>query len=96
MRVLYRVGAGIALYLCASHINDRILFAPFSERSTYGGTHAMAAAVGEENIGRQTRDLEEDLPSFILFLKDKYVKTWLKRWKDTSDPLFHPSSPLQS
>ena len=62
MRVLYRVGAGIALYLCASHINDRILFAPFSERSTYGGTHAMAAAVGEENIGRQTRDLEEDLP----------------------------------
>ena len=39
-------------------------------------------------------DLEEDLPSFILFLKDKYTSTWLKRWKDPCDPLFHPSSPL--
>ena len=39
-------------------------------------------------------DLEEDLPSLILFLKDKYIKTWLRRWKDPCDPLFHPSSPL--
>ncbi len=39
-------------------------------------------------------DLEEDLPSLILFLKDKYTDAWLKRWKDPSDPLFHPSSPL--
>ena len=39
-------------------------------------------------------DLEEDLPSFILFLKAKHTSAWLKRWKDPSDPLFHPSSPL--
>ncbi len=39
-------------------------------------------------------DLEEDLPSLILFLKDRYTSIWLKRWKDPSDPLFHPSSPL--
>ena len=39
-------------------------------------------------------DLEEDLPSLILFLKEKYRSSWLKRWKDPSDPLFHPSSPL--
>ncbi len=39
-------------------------------------------------------DLEEDLPSLILFLKDEYINAWLKRWNDPSDPLFHPSSPL--
>jgi len=39
-------------------------------------------------------DLEEDLPSFILFLKESHSSTWLKRWEDPSDPLFHPSSPL--
>ena len=39
-------------------------------------------------------DLEEDLPSLILFLEAKDQNDWLKRWKDPSDPLFHPSSPL--
>ena len=39
-------------------------------------------------------DLEEDLPSFILFLKERDSSSWLKRWKDPSDPLFHPSPPL--
>ena len=54
---------------------------------------------GLDNLSEEDRfqlhiDLEEDLPSFILFLKDEYVNDWLKRWKDPSDPLFHPSSPL--
>ena len=61
IRVLYKLFAGIALYLCASHINDRNLLAPVFERSTCGGTHAKATAVGEDNIGRQARNLEEDL-----------------------------------
>lgn len=39
-------------------------------------------------------DLVEDLPSFILFLQSNDADEWLKRWKDLSDPLFHPSSPL--
>ena len=39
-------------------------------------------------------DLEEDLPSLILFLNEKYTGDWLQRWKDPSDPLFHPSAPL--
>ena len=39
-------------------------------------------------------DLEEDLPSFILFLKERDSSSWLKRWKDASDPLFHPSPTL--
>ncbi len=55
--------------------------------------------LGLDNFSEDERfqlhvDLEEDLPSLILFLKDKYVKVWLKRWEDPSDPLFHPSSPL--
>ena len=39
-------------------------------------------------------DMEQDLPSFILFLKESHAGAWLERWKDPSDPLFHPSSPL--
>ena len=39
-------------------------------------------------------DLEEDLPSFILFLKERDSNPWLKRWKDPYDPLFHPSAPF--
>ena len=55
--------------------------------------------LGLENLSEDERfqlhiDLEEDLPSLIVFLKDKYINAWLKRWKDPSDPLFHPSSPL--
>ena len=54
---------------------------------------------GLDNLSEDERfqlhiDLEEDLPSLILFLKDKYVNTWIMRWKDPLDPLFHPSPPL--
>ena len=27
-------------------------------------------------------------------MEKKYINDWLERWKDPSDPLFHPSSPL--
>ena len=55
--------------------------------------------LGLDNFSEDERfqlhvDLEEDLPSLILFLKDQYANAWLKRWEDPSDPLFHPSSPL--
>ncbi len=55
--------------------------------------------LGLDNLSEDDRfqlhiDLEEDLPSLILFLKDKYSSSWLRRWKDLSDPLFHPSAPL--
>ena len=54
---------------------------------------------GLENLSEDERfqlhvDLEKDLPSVILFLNDRYINEWLRRWKDPSDPLFHPSSPL--
>ena len=55
--------------------------------------------LGLDNLSEDERfqlhiDIEEDLPSLILFLKDEHSNAWLKRWKDPSDPLFHPSSPL--
>ena len=55
--------------------------------------------LGLENLSEDERfqlhfDLEEDLPSLILFLQEDNTSAWLKRWKDPSDPLFHPSSPL--
>ncbi len=55
--------------------------------------------LGLDNLTEDERfqlhiDLEDDLPSLILFLKEKHDNVWLKRWKDPSDPLFHPSSPL--
>ena len=56
-------------------------------------------SLGIENLSEDERfqlhiELGEDLPSLILFLSDKYIDEWLNRWKDSSDPLFHPSSPL--
>jgi len=55
--------------------------------------------IGLDNLSEDDRfqlhiDLEDDLPSFILFLEKKYINGWLERWRDLSDPLFHPSSPL--
>ena len=55
--------------------------------------------LGLNNLSEDDRfqlhvDLEDDLPSIIPFLKNKYMNAWLERWKDPSDPLFHPSSPL--
>jgi len=55
--------------------------------------------LGLDNLSEDQRfqlhiDLAEDLPSLILFLDEKYINDWLRRWNDPSDPLFHPSSTL--
>ena len=39
-------------------------------------------------------DLEPDLPALILQLNRAVQDTWLRRWRDTEDPLFHPRFPL--
>ena len=39
-------------------------------------------------------DLEEDLPAFILTLPGPDQTTWLRRWRDPEDKLFHPRTPL--
>ncbi len=39
-------------------------------------------------------DLEEDLPALIVDLLPSQQSHWLKRWRDHTDPLFHPRSPV--
>ena len=39
-------------------------------------------------------DLEADLPALILHLDRQIQDTWLNRWRDSDDPLFHPHFPL--
>ena len=39
-------------------------------------------------------DMENHLPAVILMLSQEDQKTWLKRWRDLNDPLFHPYSLL--
>tara|TARA_B100000214_G_scaffold369680_1_gene343146 strand:+ start:1197 stop:2390 length:1194 start_codon:yes stop_codon:yes gene_type:complete len=55
--------------------------------------------VGLDNLSEDERfqlhvELGDDLPSLMIFLKDEYQSVWLRRWRDLSDPLFHPSTPL--
>ena len=40
------------------------------------------------------KDLETSLPALILGMPEKYRLTWLTRWRDSLDPLFHPGSPV--
>jgi len=40
------------------------------------------------------KDLEANLPALILELPLTQQSIWLQRWRDSNDPLFHPSSPL--
>ena len=39
-------------------------------------------------------DLKDDLPALILLLPHHLQRTWLRRWRDSDDPLFHPASPV--
>jgi tRNA nucleotidyltransferase (CCA-adding enzyme) len=39
-------------------------------------------------------ELEGDLAALILDLPKELQPQWLKRWRDPSDPLFHPTMPL--
>ena len=39
-------------------------------------------------------DLSSDLPALIPSLNTEQRLSWLYRWRNPSDPLFHPSSPL--
>ncbi|WP_413295479.1 CCA tRNA nucleotidyltransferase [Synechococcus sp. MIT S9452] len=39
------------------------------------------------------RELQNDLPALVL-LQPNATAGWLQRWRDRSDPLFHPRSPI--
>ena len=38
------------------------------------------------------KDLENILPSFIIYLPSEFHSDWIKRWKNKEDSLFHPKS----
>lgn len=40
------------------------------------------------------QELEEVLPALIITLNQTDQKIWLQRWRNLSDPLFHPFSPI--
>ena len=40
------------------------------------------------------RDLEADLPALVLTLPSSLHRTWLERWRNPDDRLFHPRPPL--
>jgi len=40
------------------------------------------------------KDLESHLPAIILEIPKPDQTTWLRRWRDLEDPLFHPSFPV--
>ena len=50
--------------------------------------------LAEEDRLQLHLDLEPDLPALILQLNRAVQDTWLRRWRDTEDPLFHPRFPL--
>ena len=39
-------------------------------------------------------ELENILPAFIVYLPQEMQENWLKRWRDTTDKLFHPTNML--
>ncbi len=46
----------------------------------------------EQDRYRLHCDLEEDLPAFILHLPFHQRATWIQRWREPQDPLFHPAA----
>ncbi len=47
--------------------------------------------LNETEIFDLHKELEQILPSFILFLPETFHGNWLARWRDKDDKLFHPS-----
>ena len=53
----------------------------------------LGQPLGEAAMLQLCRELEEDLPALVL-LQPKATAGWLQRWRDRTDPLFHPRSPI--
>jgi tRNA nucleotidyltransferase (CCA-adding enzyme) len=54
---------------------------------------AIAALNEPERLTLQ-RQLEDDLPALLLAWPGPLARSWLDRWRDPNDPLFHPRPPL--
>jgi tRNA nucleotidyltransferase (CCA-adding enzyme) len=55
---------------------------------------AAAAALPEADRLQLQRQLEADLPALLLSWPPEQAQAWLTRWRDPSDPLFHPRAAL--
>ena len=53
----------------------------------------LGQPLGEAAMLQLCRELEEDLPALVL-LQPNATDGWLQRWRDRTDPLFHPRSPI--
>ena len=53
----------------------------------------LSQPLGEAAMLQLCRELENDLPALVL-LEPNATNGWLQRWRDRSDPLFHPRIPL--
>ena len=53
----------------------------------------LGEPLGESAMLQLCRELEEDLPALVL-LQPTATDGWLQRWRDRTDPLFHPRSPI--
>ncbi len=51
-------------------------------------------SLAEQDRFQLHKDLEKDLPALILQLPTTSQVNWIKRWRDSNDPLFHPSPPI--
>ncbi|MCX5942287.1 MAG: CCA tRNA nucleotidyltransferase [Cyanobacteria bacterium] len=54
---------------------------------------AIAALTEPERLALQ-RQLEDELPALLLAWPGPLAQLWLGRWRNPSDPLFHPKPPL--
>ncbi len=48
----------------------------------------------EKELLKLHQELEQDLPALILELSPSDQNTWLKRWRNPEDRLFHPRAPI--
>jgi len=51
---------------------------------------AVAKALPEPERLQLHRDLDADLPALLLGWPEAIAQQWLKRWRQSDDPLFHP------
>lgn len=55
---------------------------------------AAATALPETDRLQLHRQLEADLPALLLGWPPEQAQAWLARWRDPSDPLFHPRAAM--
>jgi tRNA nucleotidyltransferase (CCA-adding enzyme) len=58
------------------------------------GLEDRLAALAEAERLSLHQQLAGDLPALLLFFPDPQAQAWMRRWRVSSDPLFHPHTPV--